>query len=128
MSRNNFYNFNIDKWAIGVDLVEVNRFIGIEKRTQFMKNIFTAKELKQCKKENGFNESLAGRFAAKEAIRKTVKENVKFNKLEIVSGDDGAPMVNFLDPKMKKKYKSLISIAHTKQLAQAVCLTVDCAR
>lgn len=108
---------------IGVDIVEVQRFENFDWNSRLAKNIFTAKEIKECKKKKNPFESLAGRFAAKEAIKKTIAENIKFNKIEITNRKSGAPKVNFLDKKIKNKYKSQISISHTKHIAQAVCLT-----
>jgi len=112
----------LDNFSIGIDLIEIERFRNITKKTKFIENTFTKRELKYCKKKR--TESLAGRFAAKEAVRKTIDENVKFNRIEIINKKDGSPQVNFLDKKIKEKYKAIISIAHTKQLAQAVCLTM----
>lgn len=108
---------------IGIDLVEVSRFANIKNNKQFFKNIFTKTELRQCQKKPSPAQSLAARFAAKEAVKKTIKNNIEFNKIEIINNKDGAPKVNFLDKKIKNKYKSLISITHTKQFAQAICLT-----
>ena len=108
-------------FRIGIDLVEIKRFKDIAKKTRFLENNFTEKELKDCEKKQA--ESLAGRFAAKEAVRKTISENNAFNRVEIFNKKNGAPQVNFLDKNIKKKYKSEISITHTKHLSQAICLT-----
>lgn len=110
-------------FRIGIDLVEVKRFKNIAKKTNFLANIFTEKELKDCEKKQP--ESLAARFAAKEAVKKTISENIAFNKIEIINKKNGAPQVNFLEKKTKDKYKSEISISHTKSLAQAVCITFE---
>lgn len=109
------------QFKIGIDLIEVKRFENIVENTIFLENNFTRKELKNCKKKQ--IESLAGKFAAKEAVRKTIKENIKFNAIEIISNKDGSPHVNFLNKKIKEKYESEISISHTKSIAQAVCIT-----
>lgn len=107
----------LNKVSIGVDLVEISRFELIER--DFACKVFTKKELKRCKNK----ENLAGCFAAKEAVRKTIEENIEFNKIEIIKAKDGSPKVNFLDKKIKNKYSSIISITHTKDLAEAICLT-----
>ncbi len=106
---------------IGIDLIEISRFKNIAEKTRFLENNFTKKELKDCKKKPA--ESLAARFAAKEAIRKTIDENIKFNLIEIINKKTGKPDVNFLDKNVKRKYKSEISISHTQSIAQAVCIT-----
>ena len=86
---------------IGIDLVEIKRFKNIAKKTNFLANIFTERELKDCEKKQA--ESLAARFAAKEAVKKTISENIGFNKIEIVNKKNGAPQVNFLEKKIKDK-------------------------
>jgi|SRR3989344_1732871 len=108
-------------FKIGIDLIEVDRFKNIAKKNRFLENNFTKKELKDCEKKPA--ESLAARFAAKEAIRKTIDENIKFNLIEITNKKSGEPEANFLDKNIKGKYKSIISISHTKSIAQAVCIT-----
>lgn len=113
--------FNINQIAIGIDLVEIKRFKNAKKSSRFMQNIFTEKELRDCRKKPA--QSLAGRFAAKEAVKKTIKENIRFNEIEIINAKNGAPQINFLNKKIKKKYKSLITISHIKSVAQAACLT-----
>ncbi len=114
---------NINKIKIGVDLVEVGRFKDVEGKKKFLENIFTPRELMDCRNKNNFHESLAARFAAKEAVRKSIAENINFNEIEIINEKNGDPSVVFLNKKIKKKYRSLISITHTKQFAQAFCLT-----
>jgi holo-[acyl-carrier protein] synthase len=113
--------FNINQMAIGTDLVEVERFKNIKMDSRFAKNIFTEQELRYCQKKPAQN--LAGLFAAKEAVKKTIKENIRFNEIEIIHAKNGAPRVNFLNKDIKKKYKSLITISDIKSIAQAACLT-----
>ena len=57
---------------IGIDLVEIKRFKNIAKKTNFLANIFTERELKDCEKKQA--ESLAARFAAKEAVKKPFRK------------------------------------------------------
>ncbi len=123
LKKNIFFKFNIDTVSIGTDLVEVDRFVGARSKKKFLENTFTLKELNDCNCKHNFYESLAARFAAKEAVKKSIKENIKLNEIEIINEKNGAPAVVFLNKKIKKKYKSLISITHTKRLAQAICLT-----
>lgn len=59
----------------GVDSVEIERIrIAIERNGErFMRRVFTAAELEQCA---GKFESLAGRFAAKEAVSKALETGI----------------------------------------------------
>jgi len=116
-------NFDINKLFVGIDLVEVDRFKDIEKQKKFIDNIFSKREINDCRGKNSFEESLAGRFAAKEAVKKTVEESIKFNEIEIINNKNGVPRVNFLNKKMSEKYKSIISISHLKSIAHAICIT-----
>ncbi len=108
-------------FKVGIDLIEVKRFKNISQKKKFLENVFTEKELKHCKKKPA--ESLAGRFAAKEATRKTIEDKIAFNEIEITNDKNGAPEVKFLNKRIEKKYKSIISISHTRSMAQAVCIT-----
>jgi len=108
--------------SIGIDLAEIGRFSKIEKESRFAKNIFTSREIESCFKKKNPAESLAARFAAKEAVKKTLKENVRFNEIEIINEKTGKPEINFIDKKLNKKYKPLISITHADKYALAVCL------
>src|SRR3989344_4072117 len=107
----------------GIDLVEVKRFSNFDFKSRFAKNIFSKKELEDFEKRDRPTESLAGRFAAKEAVKKTIDENVKLNIIEVLSEENGRPFINFLDRELNKKYNSRISITHTEKLAIAICIT-----
>lgn len=108
---------------VGTDLVETARFKKIDYQSQFAKNIYTKREIAQCQKKDQPYESFAGRFAAKEAVRKTISKNLKFNQIEIISDKKDMPQVNFLDTEIKKTCQCSISITHTNKIAQAICLT-----
>ena len=109
--------------SVGTDITEVQRFITLQSHKRFMQNIFTQKEMEQCLNKPSPEQSLAARYAAKEAIKKTVEENVRFNIIEILNEKDGKPKVNFLDKQINQKYQTIISLSHTPQYAVAVCLT-----
>ncbi len=108
---------------IGIDLVEIERFNDVKGKKQFLKNIYTPKEIRDCEKKKNFIESMAARFAAKEAVKKTIKEKIKFNQIEIINLKNGSPKVKILDLKLKNKYRSIISISHSNKFAEAICLT-----
>jgi len=113
----------MQKTLVGIDLVEVKRFSNFDFKSRFAKNVFSEKELKNFEKSKKQIESLAGRFAAKEAVKKTLGENVKLNIIEVLSERNGRPYINFLDKKLRQKYDFEISITHTDEQAIAICLT-----
>ncbi|HSI26733.1 MAG TPA: holo-ACP synthase [Aeromicrobium sp.] len=75
-------------WGIGVDVVDVDRFRETLERTPGVRErIFTAAEAALSV------ESMAARFAAKEALIKALKVPVAlpWHDMEVVSDDIGAP-------------------------------------
>ena len=81
--------------AVGVDLIEVERIAAsLEKYGQrFLDRIFTAREQKYC---DGRAESLAARFAAKEAVAKAIGTgigDISWQDIEIVNEENGRPTV-----------------------------------
>lgn len=81
--------------AIGVDLVEVDRFTRALRRWPSLKErVFTPCELTTCLGAPNPDESLAARFAAKEAAFKALGDGwprIGYHDVEIVTLDDGAP-------------------------------------
>lgn len=75
-------------WGIGVDVVDVARFAETLERTPGVRDrLFTAAEATRS------IESLAARFAAKEALIKAFKVDFAFNwhEMEVVNDEAGAP-------------------------------------
>lgn len=82
----------------GVDLIEISRLRAAVERhgARFTARIFTARELALCQ---GRMESLAARFAAKEAVAKALgtgiwRQAITWTDVEILRDDDsGAPLL-----------------------------------
>lgn len=111
-------------YGIGTDLIEIGRVQQTYEKfgTKFLKKIFSESEVKLCKKRN-FVESLAGKFAAKEAVFKAIKaerEELNWTEIEILNRKNGSPFVSL--PKNFDNLQIEISISHTKNLAQAFCI------
>jgi phosphopantetheine--protein transferase-like protein len=70
---------------VGIDIVDVSRMEGIMKRFghRFLNRVFTSQELEYTGKKMRMQESLAGRFAAKEAFIKARGESVSWKEIEI---------------------------------------------
>ncbi len=81
--------------AVGVDLVEVDRFArAIRRWPGLAGRVFTPSELTTCLDLPNPDESLAARFAAKEAAFKALGDgwpHIGYHDVEIVTLDDGAP-------------------------------------
>ena len=89
--------------GIGTDLIEVDRIKKvIEKYPAFLEKIFTYREINYCNKKGpGRYQCFASRFAAKEAVAKSlgqgIGKNVFFKEIEIRNDSEGKPFVFFSD-------------------------------
>ncbi len=80
----------------GVDLVQVARIARLQRRfgSRFLERVYTEEEINYCLKQPGQAESLAGRYAAKEAVYKILHRELEFlcwREIEIVIDRVGAP-------------------------------------
>ena len=81
--------------AVGVDLLEVERVeLSLERFGQrFLDRVFTEREQQYC---NGRAQSLAARFAAKEAVGKALGTGLGdagWHEIEIVNEENGRPFL-----------------------------------
>lgn len=114
------------KLCTGVDLIEVERIQQAVERhgDRFLKRVYTAMEQADC----GCNyQSLAARFAAKEAVSKAFGTGigaVAFKELEITRVESGAPEIR-LHGRAKELAEQLglntwsISLSHSEDYALA---------
>ena len=115
----------------GVDLIEIERLGKVQPgiKTRSLRRVFTPFELTEC---NGRDASLAGRFAAKEAVAKALGCGigpVGWQEIEIRSAQNGEPSLQ-LHGKAKELAESLglatwaISISHSRENAIAVAVAL----
>ena len=81
----------------GVDLIEIKRIRRAVERyhERFLTRVFTTAELALCA---GRSETLAGRFAAKEAVAKALgtgiwRHNITWTDIEVLRGEAGEPLL-----------------------------------
>src|SRR5512134_1831207 len=84
------------KLATGVDLVDIERFEDVVKRhgDRFLRRVFTSQELDEV---GGNITSLAGRFAAKEAVAKALGTGigaVSWQEVEVLRGPQRQPLLH----------------------------------
>ncbi|MDE6885528.1 MAG: holo-ACP synthase [Helicobacteraceae bacterium] len=116
---------------IGIDVVAIER---IEKIVQkygisFLKRFLNKSEIKLVCRDSSFNiNSIAGFFAAKEAISKAlgcgIGKELGFRDIKIIKNIKNAPKIK-LKKKIKKYFKikkTYLSITHDKGYAIAVVL------
>jgi holo-[acyl-carrier protein] synthase len=111
----------------GIDLIEIHRIRAVTGRygERFTRRIFTPAELAYCK---GRPESLAARFAAKEAVSKALGTGigpVSWQEIEIGGSEYEAPRV-ILHARAERLAKALrlttwsVSLSHSETHAIAV--------
>ena len=90
----------------GVDLIEINRvwIATVRHPDRFLERVFTAREISQCQ---GRNESLAARFAAKEATAKALgtgiwRHGIAWTDIEIVRLEGGAPSLHLYNAALER--------------------------
>lgn len=85
--------------GIGIDVVEIERFRkAVEKRGEnFLKKIFTKKELEYAVTKKAGYIHMSGKFAAKEAVKKALPDGAEiglnWSDIEILNAEDGKPYV-----------------------------------
>lgn len=119
----------------GVDLIEIERLVGALERhgERFLQRIYTPAEIAEC--EGSIIQhapSLAARFAAKEAVAKTLGTGigaVSWQEIEILHESSGQPLLNLhghakaLAEKLGLTNWSL-SISHTHAHAVAMVIAI----
>jgi holo-[acyl-carrier protein] synthase len=116
---------------VGTDIVEIER-IGkaVERHPAFWDRILTTQEKEYCQAQGNPIQSLAGRFAAKEAVLKCLGLGLfrlSWHDLEIKSDHLGCPVVNFkasLEKVLAEKRIATVSlsISHCRSYAMAVAI------
>jgi len=114
------------KLATGVDLIEISRIEEVIARhgKHYLERIYTPAELEQCGKRV---ESLAGRFAAKEAVAKALGCGigaVTWKEIEILGDEQNAPQLTLHGEALKKANEQglsvwSVSISHSQSHAVA---------
>lgn len=122
--------------GIGIDLVEVDRIKRlINKYPKFLNRFFTKNEINYCNNKKNRYIHFAGKFAAKEAIIKSIgfgNNALKLKEIEINNtsntNKNSIPKVilhgSALSLANKRDIEEiLISITHTKKMAIAIAYT-----
>ncbi len=116
----------------GVDLIEIERVKEAIGRhgERFLRRVFTPAEIELCA---GKAESLAGRYAAKEAVAKALGcgiGEVGWQEIEVLHDEHRAPLLN-LTGEAKRLADELglkewsLSLSHSRNYAVAFVVTVE---
>ena len=111
---------------IGTDIIEVIRINHSIKNygKRFLNRIFTESEQRYCNSCSQPSIHFAGRFAAKEAVKKALLtsghfSSISLKEIEIDRKQDGQPFLNYQQNKIEY---CKISISHTSNYATAFAL------
>ena len=119
--------------GLGVDLVEVGRIRRACDRwgERFLRRVFTAGERAYCMRKAHPEQSLAARFAAKEAVLKAIgtglSGGIRWTDVEVVNERSGKPGVR-LGERITRRIGDrtvLLTISHTKELAIAQAILLE---
>lgn len=113
----------IEKFGIGIDIVDITRFekIPYSKKPGFYEKIFLPSEIQYCLKYKNSNERFAGKFAIKEAVKKSINVDISLLKIKTSHYHD-KPQVEILDKKLNK-FKFICSISHDGKFAIGIVLS-----
>ena len=111
---------------LGIDLIEIKRIKRLIKNKSFLNRVFSKEEISYCEKKVNKHEHYAARFAAKEAVWKSLAGEYKIALKNIVvqNINNGKPVVKLKSIKVKKlkRLKIEVSLSHTKDYAVAVAM------
>ena len=112
--------------SIGTDIIRTKRVKKLinNKGDEFLKKIFTSKEIAYCTSYSNPHIHFSGKYAAKEAVKKALLSNsivksISLKKIEILNNEDKSPYVSI---KPLKNIKFNISVSHEKKYAIAFAL------
>ena len=114
---------------IGVDIIEINRVKKAVDRwgKRFLERVFTSEEIRLYA---GKNQSLAARFAAKEAVLKALSicnNGINWHEIEVLSDSRGKPTIT-LAGKAREAARTMavdcldVSLSHSEHYAVAFCV------
>lgn len=118
--------------GIGTDLFDVSRMkTKIEQQPDLIEALFNRTEIEYCEQFKNRVERYAGKYAAKEALMKALgtgwRDGITFKDVTIVHDELGKPDIH-LTGKAKEIAEEmnvtniLVSISHTKELANAIVI------
>jgi len=102
--------------VVGIDIVDIARIKNVMERygERFLNKVFTDEEIRYTQGKRRVQESLAGRFAAKEAFMKAMGRRLSWKEIEI-SQVDGRPHICY-----KETLYNGVSISHERTYAVSV--------
>jgi|TARA_B100001750_G_C15520116_1_gene610853 holo-[acyl-carrier protein] synthase len=105
---------------IGIDIIDIDRFRkkDYSNNKKFYQRIFSESEIKYCLSFKNSSEHFAGRFAIKEAVKKSIKDHITFKQI-LTTHRNSRPKIIL---KKKLNYKFLVSVSHEANIAIAIVI------
>lgn len=112
----------------GIDIIEIERIKkAINKNNKFLERIYTEKEIEYFEQKGYKAQTIAGNFAAKEAISKAFGTGIRgcsFKDMEILRNSLGKPVAKLYNELYELSEKLeiteiILSISHSKDYAVA---------
>lgn len=121
--------------GIGIDVVDIKRFrkAVIQRGKRFLERIFTDREIEYSETKKSCYAHMAGKFAAKEAVKKALPEGARIGlnwpDIEILNRGDGKPyaLLHGHAKDIMDEFgltRVLVSISHTDDLATSNAMAV----
>ena len=117
---------------VGIDIIEIKRIERLFSANEdFLRRIYTEKEVEYCKQKKNKYQHFAARFASKEAMFKALGTgwvgNMKWTDIELLNDEMGRPYLNLygsVKEMAEKKHIDNISVSlsHCKEYAIAQVL------
>ena len=122
-------------YSTGIDIIEIERVAAAIERhgSKFIRRAFTGPEIDYCSAKKQPARHFAVRFAAKEAVFKSLKcargTPLRWREIEIVTDADGLPDIVLYGETLKTQRERgisriAISLTHSKNTAAAVAIAI----
>lgn len=112
----------IEKIGIGIDVADISNFkkIPYGKKPGLYKKLFQSSEINYCLNYKDPYPHFAGKFALKEAVKKSINEDIYISKIETLH-KQSKPSIKLIDCKNNYIFKA--SVSHEKNVAIAIVLS-----
>ena len=112
----------IENLGVGIDISSISDFkkIPFDAKSGFYKEIFQQSEIDYCLKFKDSSSHFAGKFALKEAVKKSINDDIYISEIETFH-IQSKPMIKLLN--FKKKYFFHASVSHENNYAIAIVIS-----
>ena len=114
--------------GIGTDIIEVDRIEqALARNDRFVERVYSEAEREYCLSFSNPSERFAGRFAAKEAVAKSLGASLSWLDVEIISDEKGKPIVSLLNDAavIADGREVMLSISHCRSHAMAYAVALS---